>query len=85
MSSTPGKKIKRKIRKNNLTRSLQSLLSTSLLSKKIVQPVNPKKSGRIAEIHIDGGRPSLFAKFGWRNTLKNDAGEEVKLKKGSAR
>jgi hypothetical protein len=48
---------------------------------KIVQPVNPKNP-EIAEIHIDGADP-LYREIRVENTLKNDAGEEVKLKKGS--
>jgi hypothetical protein len=48
---------------------------------KIVQPVNPKNP-EMAEIHIDGADP-LYREIRVENTLKNDAGEEVKLKKGS--
>jgi hypothetical protein len=48
---------------------------------KIVQPVNPK-SPEIAEIHIEGADP-LYREIRVENTLKNEAGEEVKLKKGS--
>ena len=48
---------------------------------KIVQPVNPKNP-EMAEIHIEGADP-LYREIRVENTLKNDAGEEVKLKEGS--
>jgi hypothetical protein len=48
---------------------------------KIVQPVNPKNP-EMVEIHIEGADP-LYREIRVENTLTNDAGEEVKLKKGS--
>jgi len=48
---------------------------------KILQPANPKNP-ELAEIHIDGADP-LYREIRVENKLKNEAGEEVKLKKGS--
>ena len=48
---------------------------------KILQPANPKNP-ELAEIHIEGADP-LYREIRVENTLTNEAGEEVKLKKGS--
>jgi hypothetical protein len=48
---------------------------------KIVPPTNPKNP-EMAEIHIDGA-DHLYREIRVENRLKNEAGEEVKLKKGA--
>jgi hypothetical protein len=48
---------------------------------KILQPANPKNP-EMAEIHIEGADP-LYREIRVENTLTNEAGEEVRLKKGS--
>jgi hypothetical protein len=45
-------------------------------------PEEPCTSGLRYNIHIEGADP-LYREIRVENTLKNDAGEEVKLKKGS--
>jgi hypothetical protein len=48
---------------------------------KIARPLNPKNP-EMAEIHIDGA-DHLYREIRVENKLKNEDGEEVKLKKGS--
>lgn len=48
---------------------------------KIVPPVDPQNP-EMAEIHIDGA-DHLYREIRVENKLKNEAGEEVKLKKGA--
>ena len=48
---------------------------------KIVLPADPRNP-EMAEIHIDGA-DHLYREIRVENTLKNEAGEEVKLKKGA--
>jgi hypothetical protein len=48
---------------------------------KIIRPVDPR-SPEMAEIHIDGA-DALYREIRVENKLKNEDGEEVKLKKGS--
>ena len=48
---------------------------------KILQPANPKNP-EMAEIHIEGADP-LYREIRVENTLTNEAGEKVELKKGS--
>src|SRR5258708_39301780 len=78
MSSTPKKDKEKDAKKQSDEKPAVTLPATV---EKIVQPVNPKNP-EIAEIHIDGADP-LYRETRVENTLKDDAGEEVKLKKGS--
>jgi hypothetical protein len=48
---------------------------------KIVRPADPR-SPEIAEIHIEGADP-LYREIRVENKLKDEGGQEVKLKKGS--
>jgi ABC-type phosphate transport system substrate-binding protein len=78
MSSTPEKDKEKDNEKKSDEKPTVTLPATV---EKIVQPVNPKNP-EMAEIHIEGADP-LYREIRVENTLTNDAGEEVKLKKGS--
>jgi hypothetical protein len=78
MSSMPEKDNEKDKEKQSDEKSTVTLPATV---DKIVQPVNPKNP-EMAEIHIERADP-LYREIRVENTLKNDAGEEVKLKKGS--
>jgi hypothetical protein len=78
MSTTPEKDKEKDKEEQSDEKSAVTLPATV---EKIVQPVNPKNP-EMAEIHIDGADP-LYREIRVENTLKNDAGEEVKLKRGS--